>query len=189
MDRLDSSLGYAIVGLLLSGPCHGYALRERFSSALGPVWRVAQSQLYATLHRLESERLVRSARRDVGGRPPRVEYAATPQGRHAALHWARSPVRRARDIRVEFPAKLYILRRSAPQEVPHLLASQEEFLQRVEQRLAGQRTLPSDDPLLGALSLELRRCQVRALQAWVRHCREAVEREKGEDRDPQYAGR
>ncbi|MFO8034634.1 MAG: PadR family transcriptional regulator [Candidatus Bipolaricaulota bacterium] len=178
MKGFDTSLGYAVLGLLLSGPCHGYALRERFTSALSPVWKLAQSQLYATLHRLENEGLVTSTRRHTEGRPPRVEYAATPEGTKAALDWARAPVRRARHIRVEFPAKLYILRRNAPHEVPHLLAAQEEFLRRLQGRLAGQRALPSDDPVVGTLSLELRRHQVQALRAWLDRCRQALEPEK-----------
>jgi len=175
MKGSDTSLGYAVLGLLLSGPCHGYALRRRFTRALGPVWKLAQSQLYATLHRLEEEKLVSSTRRHVEGRPPRVEYAATPEGRKAALDWARAPVRRARHIRVEFPAKLYILRRNAPQEVLHLLEAQEALLHRLEGRLAGQRALPSDDPVVGILSLELRQHQVQALRAWLARCRQELE--------------
>ncbi len=185
MNRLDTSLGHAIVGMLLSGPCHGYALRARFNKGLGPVWKLAQSQLYATLHRLETEGLVRSHRRKAGGRPTRVEYAVTLAGRRAALEWARSPVRRARDIRVEFPAKLYILRLHAPHDIPHLLAAEEQFLRRLEGRLAGQRALPSDDPVVGALSLQLRRCQVGAMRAWLQQCRDMLEQEKEERRDAQ----
>jgi len=187
MNGVDSSLGYAVLGFLLSGPCHGYALRQKFSSALGPVWNLAQSQLYAVLHRLEDEGMVTSTQYNAEGRPPRVEYAATPEGRKAALNWSRAPVRRARHIRVEFPAKLYILRRHAPHEVSHLIEAQEAFLRRLEGRLTGQRALPSDDPVVGMVSLELRRHHVQALQAWLVRCRQVLQLEKGGGGDDENA--
>ncbi len=180
MSGLHDAAHHAIAGILIDGPCHGYALRQRFTSALGPIWRLPQSQLYAILHRLEEQGWVSSQRRTVGGRPPRTVYAATPAGARAALTWARAPVRRARDIRVEFPAKLYILRRVAPHHVHELLERQHRALQRLEERFARQVTLPSDDPIVGALALDLRRRQVAALRGWVERCSEVLQSHKEE---------
>ncbi len=180
MAKQDKSLGYVLVGLVVDEPCHGYSLRARFAAGLGPVWKVAQSQHYATLHRLESEGLVTSQRQRGGTRPARVVYAATDEGRLQALSWAQSPVRRARDIRIELPAKLYILRRAAPNAVGALLKAQDRLLQRLEGRLAKQTALPSDDRAVGTLTLALRQYQVKALRAWLQHCRQVLDVQKEE---------
>ncbi len=180
MPELPGAAHHAIVGILIDRPCHGYALRRRFASALGPIWKLPQSQLYAILHRLEEQGWVTSQQNAVGGRPPRTVYAATPTGTHAALTWARAPVRRARHIRIELPAKLYILRRVAPHHVHELLERQHRALVRLEARFARQAALPSDDPLVGALALDLRRRQVAALRDWIERCCEVLRNNKEE---------
>ena len=44
---------YAVLGMLNERAMHGYALRERIDSTLGPLWRIATSQIYAALHLLQ----------------------------------------------------------------------------------------------------------------------------------------
>lgn len=44
-----------VLGMLKLGPAHGYELRARIRRELGPAWRVATSQLYTWLRRLEEE--------------------------------------------------------------------------------------------------------------------------------------
>lgn len=54
-----SSLELAILGLLKEGPMHGYELRKRLSTTLGPFWAVSFGSLYPCLKRLRKDGLLR----------------------------------------------------------------------------------------------------------------------------------
>lgn len=47
-----SSLDLAVLGLLKEGPMHGYELKKRLSTTLGPLWAVSFGSLYPCLKRL-----------------------------------------------------------------------------------------------------------------------------------------
>ena len=47
-----------LLGLLIMRECHGYELRRRFSETLAGLWHISESQLYATLKRLEEKNLL-----------------------------------------------------------------------------------------------------------------------------------
>lgn len=165
------------MGALLEGPAHGYELRRRLGRGIGPIWRIPQSQLYQLLKRLREEGLLEVREMREGNRPPRRVYSLTPSGRGELLSWLTEPVRRVRDIRVEFLAKLYFLRRFAPDLIPDLISSQREWLSRLRERLSAMESLPVDDPLIGRLALSFRLSQVRAILAWL----EEVEGEIGKE--------
>lgn len=176
MTRLP--VEYAVLGALLPGPAHGYELKRRLSSGLGPIWHIAQSQLYSVLGRLEREGLIQGHLEPQGARPPRRVFSLTPAGERAFWGWATSPVRHARDVRVELLAKLYFLRRHASDRVPELLSAQAERLARLKKRLAGRKRLPVDDPWLGRITVRFRLRQVEGLLAWLSEALESLEREK-----------
>src|SRR5690349_20886230 len=85
---------YALLGLLLEGPAHGYDLARHFTpgTALGDVMRLGASHLYALLGRLERDGLIAGERQESGSRPPRHAYHLTPQGRAAVQGWVDEPV-------------------------------------------------------------------------------------------------
>lgn len=70
-------LDFAILGLLMEGPRHGYELKH----ALGELgfWKVSFGSLYPALRRLEK----RGAIGAIGGTGRRKAYAITDQGREA----------------------------------------------------------------------------------------------------------
>jgi len=168
---------YAVLGALLPGPAHGYELKRRLSSGLGPIWHIAQSQLYSVLSRLEREGLVEGHLEPQGARPPRRVFSLTPAGEHAFWDWATSPVRHAREVRIELLAKLYFLRRHAPDRVPVLLSAQIERLARTRDRLSRRDSLPTDDPVLARLTLGFRLSQLDALVSWLSEAKRELEKE------------
>lgn len=96
----------ALLGFLMQGATHGYALHQRAEEELGRIWYMGMSNVYATLKDLEEAGQVASTL-DEESYPPRKVYAITPLGRAAFLAWVCDPVEAVRDIRVEFLAKLY----------------------------------------------------------------------------------
>lgn len=156
-------VGHVILGYLVEGPAHGYELLARLHADLGRIWRVAPSQLYATLERLERRGLIQGAREEQGNRPPRVRYALTPQGAELFWRWVASPVPRLRLLRTELLPKLFFLLRLAPERVPELLAAQREVLRALEERV---RAEAPQDPFGQALR-SFRLHQLSAGLAWI----------------------
>lgn len=86
------SLRAAILGFLQLEPTSGYMLRKRFEGSVGSFWSVTQSQIYRELHALERDGLVESEREPGEGKPDRLVYALTRQGKAALDAWLRAPV-------------------------------------------------------------------------------------------------
>lgn len=166
---------YAVLGLLLEGPAHGYDLQQRFRGRLGPVWRVAWSQLYSVLHALESRGWVRSSASRASGGPPRHTYAISAAGRRAFYEWAAAPVTRLRDLRVEFLAKLFFLRQHRPEELADLLARQADAL---EQADADRAEPTGGDPWMAAVAASFRRHQTESALAWISEVEGSLARER-----------
>ena len=171
-DRFPAQ--YAILGSLMEEEIHGYELHQRLSSAIGPIWHIATSQLYLTLHRLE-ERGLLSVRVEVQeNRPPRKVYAVTTEGEEAFWDWVTLPVRHVRDMRVELLAKLYFLHRLAPERTTLLIDREINFLKRLYDRLFRRNNLPAEDRTFGGLVLQFRLGQVESAIRWLGECREQL---------------
>lgn len=170
-DLVSPPLEYALLGFQMQGPLHGYDLHRRVRAELGRMWRVGISHTYASLKRLEQTGLLESSYQAHGNRPPRKVYRITPAGRARFLEWVSQPVPSMRDMRVEFPAKLYFMRCLALPGVRDLLAAQEDVcrlqLERLQQ--AAARTVVHD---IDRLVFEFRCGQIQAALAWLQTCRE-----------------
>lgn len=131
---------FALLGLLLSGPSHGYDLARRFArdSALGYVIHLTPSHLYALLGRLERDGMIAGEEQPAGNRPPRRVYELTADGREAILRWLDEPVDHPRDMNVEFPLKLYLARLVDRSRGGALVERQRatflEYIERLERR-------------------------------------------------------
>ncbi len=159
---------HAVLGFLVEAPAHGYELRDRLVRGLGSFWRVASSQLYQVLHRLEEEGWVECAVESGSAGPSRNVYRITRKGEGAFWSWAASPVRHVRQIRVEFLAKVYFLRRLAPDRLAGLVAGQTEVLQELRERMTARPRLETDDVGLGELAASYRRSQVEGTIRWLK---------------------
>jgi len=146
---------------------HGYQLRERLGDGLGALWRIASSQLYQVLHRLENANWVTKTTESGGAGPSRHVYAVTDAGGEAFWIWATSPVRHVRQMRVEFFAKIYLLRRLAPERLSDLVAEQLRILRELRDHLHARAQIDIDDSALATLAASYRRCQVEAVLRWL----------------------
>lgn len=78
------SLEIALLGLLAERPYSGYDLKTRgFSGALSGFWTADQAQIYRTLDRLKTEKLVSATRRRQTSRPDRRVFDITHAGRES----------------------------------------------------------------------------------------------------------
>jgi len=165
---------FATLGLLVEAPQHGYALRRQLGDGLGALWRIASSQLYSVLHRLADKGWIAAYSETSTGRPARTVYRISPEGERAFWTWATSPVRHLRDVRVEFLAKLYFLRRLAPDRVPELVDAEIAALRQLDGHLGEHIAIDSDDSTFGRLALSFRRSQVATTLSWLEEHREAL---------------
>lgn len=103
---------YAILGLLLEGPMHGYEMARHFEGhELTTVCPIEQSSLYTYLRNVEARDLVQWEEERVGARPARKKYSLTAAGEAAVRRWLDAPVMRIREVRLDFLLKLYFLHR------------------------------------------------------------------------------
>ena len=159
---------HAILGFLLDAPMHGYELRDRLAQGLGAFWRIASSQLYQVLHRLEEQGWVECTTAEArSAGPSRTVYRTTHTGEEAFWKWTTSPVQHARQIRVEFLAKVYFLRRLAPDRLTRLVEGQITVLRELEGHLSERSSIETDDAGLGALALSFRRSRIGCTIGWL----------------------
>lgn len=119
---------YAVLGLLLDGPKHGYELARRFSpeTPLGEICHLEMSNLYAILKKQEQTGNIEAELETQGARPPKRTFHLTDQGRAAFMEWVRAPVDRTREVRLDFVVKLYFARQLGPDDVSSLIGQQLE---------------------------------------------------------------
>jgi len=119
---------YAVLGLLLDGPKHGYELARRFSpeTPLGEICHLEMSNLYAILKKQEQASNIEAELETQGARPPKRTFHLTDQGRAVFMEWVRAPVDRTREVRLDFVVKLYFARQLGPDDVSSLIGQQLE---------------------------------------------------------------
>ncbi len=124
------SLKYGVLGLLTTGPLHGYEVKNRFESMLGGTWEVNIGQIYTTLQRLERDGLVRP----VGERGDRGKllYEVSPDGRKALDEWLGTPDSAPQQLHEDIYVKLLLATRIANGDLQQLLGRQKRaYLQRL----------------------------------------------------------
>jgi DNA-binding PadR family transcriptional regulator len=172
------SIEYVLLGLLETEPAHGYDLYKRLNGleAVGMVWSIKQSQLYALLERLEDEGLVTSSLIPGSNHPDRKQYNITASGRATFAAWRNSPVQHGREMRMVFLAKLYFAQLSHSEEATLLVENQKRFcsewLANMKKTLAG---LPSDQKF-PRIVLEYRISQTKAMIEWLAEVNAEIKR-------------
>lgn len=159
---------YALLGFLISEPSHGYDLHQRFTSELGNVWHLSQSQAYAILKRLEN-------RGDISARlvaqdklPARQMLRITAAGRRHFMDWLGNGCgSNARSIRLEFLTRLYFSNLYTPENTAKIFAAQATEIKDSIQRLEDLLTHLPDEQTYNRLSLDLRLRQMKLIQKWM----------------------
>lgn len=81
------STAHVLLGLLATGPQHGYQLKRAHDERLPRAKPLAYGQVYATLGRLERDGFVEPAGSDREAGPDRTSYAITDGGRQNLDTW------------------------------------------------------------------------------------------------------
>ncbi len=170
-NRRRLPLEQVLLGFLTQGPMHGYDLHQQIEKGLGEIWYMGISNIYGALKRLEQSGWVESNLIPQEGRPPRKIYHVTPAGEQSFLDWLRRPVPTMREMRVEFPAKLYFLRALDLEGVGDLIAGQEAACRERVERLE-QKAVRCSSHDLNRLVFDFRRRQIEAILDWLQVCRE-----------------
>jgi len=156
---------YALLGALISGPRHGYEIRAFLRKGLGATWHIPTSQLYAQLKRLEERGDLRSSLEPQESRPSRRVFELTDRGRDTFMTWVLAPTRHVRDLRVEFLAKLFFVRRLGL-DAPRLVREQDRVLEQALSRM-NDRLEKETDPYR-RLTAGFKRATARAWRDWLR---------------------
>ncbi|MEV5242338.1 PadR family transcriptional regulator [Streptomyces cinnamoneus] len=85
------SIGHTLLGLLESGPCHGYDLKRAFDDRFGHDRPLHYGQVYSTMSRLLKNGLVEVDGIEHGGGPDRKRYAITDAGITDVEQWLTRP--------------------------------------------------------------------------------------------------
>ncbi len=167
---------FALLGLLLGKQAHGYDLSRHFAptSAVGDVIHLSPSHLYALLTRLERDGLIAGEIQGAGNHPARRVYRLTGSGREAVERWIDEPVSHPRDMRIDFPLKLYIARGFGADRVRDLVDRQRTVFEAYIRRLEAEEK--SGDTADDAAFLNLMRMgrigRAQAALDWLYHCME-----------------
>jgi DNA-binding PadR family transcriptional regulator len=100
-------LSHAVLTLLADGPSHGYELKARFESAVGPQWGGLNiGHLYQILERLVRDGHVTRNHVAQSDRPDKTLYQLTEAGADELRDWAGTPWVRSSGFRDELFLKL-----------------------------------------------------------------------------------
>lgn len=152
----------------MATPQHGYQLLETFQnpSALGRVWKLSTSQLYAVLKRLHERGFIRGEEALSADAPPRTVYHITLSGQAHMQAWLDEarPSPSVRRVRVECLSRLYVAR-LLDVSIPDILQHQKTTCEHKYQQLIAQRQ--PNDSSTGSLALELEIAQMEAILGWI----------------------
>jgi DNA-binding PadR family transcriptional regulator len=85
------ALGDAILACLTEHPMTGYELAKTFDSSIGFFWKTDHQQIYRELSRLRTKGYIQGREVVQTGKPNKLVYTLTSEGRAAFRHWAARP--------------------------------------------------------------------------------------------------
>lgn len=170
---------YPVLGILSQGPAHGYDLCRKLREALGEVWQLHTSHIYALLSGLERDGLALHERVDQDARPSKKVFSVTEEGRRVFLMWVRSPVTNMRNIRLEFLAKFFFCGVESPTALRDLISRQLSVCRRVIKRIQNSRGSCGNE--LEQAAVDFRLATLYAVEAWLIDLRELRRRRAREE--------
>ncbi|MCC8941435.1 PadR family transcriptional regulator [Bradyrhizobium sp. Arg68] len=85
------ALGDAILACLTERPMTGYELAKTFDASIGFFWKADHQQIYRELSRLRDKGQVQGREVVQSGKPNKLVYTLTAEGRAALRHWGARP--------------------------------------------------------------------------------------------------
>ncbi|UFZ02959.1 PadR family transcriptional regulator [Bradyrhizobium ontarionense] len=102
------ALGDAILACLTEHPMTGYELAKTFDSSIGFFWKTDHQQIYRELSRLRDRGYIQGREVVQTGKPNKLVYTLTAEGRTAFRNWAARPSVPA-SIKDDLLVRLYAL--------------------------------------------------------------------------------
>ena len=170
------ALGDAILACLTEGPMTGYELAKTFDSSIGFFWKTDHQQIYRELSRLRERGYIQGREVVQTGKPNKLVYTLTPEGRAAFRHWAARPSMPA-SIKDDLLVRLYALeavdieplRADLMARLEHHRDRHERYERIVKKRFPHGSAAPADMGKLLNLRIGLR--HERMVAEW---CEEAI---------------
>ena len=171
------ALGDAILACLTERPMTGYELAKTFDSSIGFFWKTDHQQIYRELSRLRDRGYIQGREVVQTGKPNKLVYTLTAEGRAAFRHWAARPSTPA-SIKDDLLIRLYALeavdieplRADLMARLEHHRDRYERYERIVKKRFPDGVASPADMGKLLGLRIGLRHEQVVA--EW---CEEAID--------------
>lgn len=175
MLHASFTMEYALLGFFRQQPRHGYELYQQFSAPAGlwEVWRLKQSQFYALLAKLEAAGYLSATLQPQEARPPRKIFHLTPAGQEIFLAWINSPVEHARQIRMEFLAKLYFAQREGEEVARQLIAKQKAVCHTWLKEQQRQAQTVDQRQGFAWYVMQFRLSQIESIITWLETCQQA----------------
>jgi DNA-binding PadR family transcriptional regulator len=174
------SLKYAILGLLIEGPRHGYELKTLYDDALMPSAKLNFGQVYPTLDRLRRDGCVEQDVVSQDDRPDRKVYSLTEAGRKQVQDWLATPTELNLEVRDETLLKLMVARRLTQADPLGVVRIERRacFARLHEITQARARAKEDGGPLQTILLLDLAILRLEAFMTWLENCDELLRKEK-----------
>lgn len=160
---LGMSTRHILLGLLATGPSHGYDLKRRHDERFPQARPLAYGQVYTTLQRLVRDGLAEIEGTDSDGGPERTRYRATDQGTSELSRWAAEIAPPAPFVTNEIFAKVVVAILTGGDPAAYLSAQRAAHMERMREltavkaaRSADLATVLSADYALNHLDADLR---------------------------------
>lgn len=124
------ALAEVIMTALLEGRKTGYDLAKYFDVSLGYFWRASHQQIYSELKKLEKKGLLSAFKIPQQGKPDKIEYQLTEQGKTALDDWIQSSSTKPRLVKDELLVMLYNLDDSNELEIRQKILERKSQLQK-----------------------------------------------------------
>jgi PadR family transcriptional regulator, regulatory protein AphA len=171
------TLEHVLLALVDQKPMHGYELYQELCAMQGidRIWNIKQALMYALLDKLERMDFLTSKLVPGEAYPPRKYFTLTPHGRSTLYAWMQTPVRRARDLRQEFLAKLIIARRYGKASAIQLIDAQLQDCQSWLEDLEMHALQPEINNVDEWFVFSFRLNRVAASMRWLEDCKREIE--------------
>lgn len=158
---------YVFLGLLAREKLHGYGLYQLFRETLGGLWHISESQMYATLKRLEKRGWISGE--DGGPKPGGRLLSITTEGHRVFDAWLLAPTPLSpRALRLEFLSRLFFAQGQGP--LAEKLRTDQKRVLLTELR----RTDPSVKGAIDQWAQDFRKRQIRTALEWIEGIREPI---------------
>lgn len=164
---------YPVLGVLAMGPAHGYDICRKLQEGIGSAWWLGKSQVYALLTRLEKQGLVTRVRIGQETLPAKNIFTLSSQGKAVFRAWIDTPVTHVRNMRLEFPTKLWFARQQGVRAERELIEKQ---LSVCREKANGLKSLASScEAQVDRLSASFRAAMVGAAIVWLEGLLSAID--------------